>query len=207
MYDFIISISLIILVTGALIISDIVQFFEIKKARKQELRDNFKGGFVGEPTPARLPSEDELAILLKESKKWQGEDIVFVLSFIFLLPLSILVFLLVYIAKIGQFPSPFLLIGLFVLLVFVILSSKKWHNKYYLDCRFPVFGVSGEVYKKIMRDNNRGADPKKVMVVRGIEFDLIGDFSGIWDVINNGDVLKIEYSPKTKHIWKIEKVA
>ncbi|MDP2633060.1 MAG: hypothetical protein Q8P25_05070 [Candidatus Curtissbacteria bacterium] len=78
-------------------------------------------------------------------------------------------------------------------------------NSMYKDLRSPVFRVTGSLLKFLTTKRKRKI---KKFVIRGVPFDSEEnrDIENFWDKWNEGDKVYIEYSPFTKHIWKIEKV-
>ncbi len=84
--------------------------------------------------------------------------------------------------------------------------SKK--NDFYLDSRSPVFKVQGRAFKQVLY---RGGDKKDknhiLLKVRDQNFDENSsrDLEEFFSIIKDGDEVAIEYSPRTKHVWKMYK--
>lgn len=78
-------------------------------------------------------------------------------------------------------------------------------NNLYKDLRAPVFGVRGELLKREVRSKRVTLN---YFVVRGLEFSDVENpqIDIYWNDWNEGDTINVEYSPFSKHIWKIEKV-
>lgn len=92
-----------------------------------------------------------------------------------------------------------------IAILYVQLLAIFTERRIYSDLRSPVFTVSGELIKVEKRRKKKN---KKIFVIRGLEFDNDenSDVAHYWDKWFDGDKLHIEYSPFTRHIWKIEKV-
>ncbi len=77
----------------------------------------------------------------------------------------------------------------------------------YLDLRSPVFGIQGRAQKAT--DGKKGDQPFYYYItVRNIIFSSQfnnDEVRKIFDSIQEGDEVVVEYSPRTKHVWKIYK--
>ena len=65
-----------------------------------------------------------------------------------------------------------------------------------------------ELLKRFKGTGSKGKSPKRSFTIRGVQFNndenqLIDEN---WEKWSDGDTVSVEYSPFTKHIWKIEKV-
>lgn len=94
-----------------------------------------------------------------------------------------------------------LLIG-FVLTIFQLVTLEEYHkeNDYYLDLRSPVFKVQGKLIKEVLDEK------RHLLIVRGLKFSARELYSIKEDHhLKEGDEIAVEYSPRTKHVWKIYK--
>ncbi len=88
----------------------------------------------------------------------------------------------------------------------VEISKARNKNDYYLDSRSPVFRVQGNVFKQIIPTSKRG---RRHLLLRvrnqGFTEKSSPDLEKFFDSIKEGDEIAVEYSPRTKHVWKIYK--
>ncbi len=82
-------------------------------------------------------------------------------------------------------------------------ESKK--NDFYLDSRSPVFKVQGEAFKQILYIED--GKTHILLKVRNQNFDETSsqDLEEFFNTIKEGDEIAIEYSPRSKHVWKMYK--
>lgn len=210
------SILLIVTVLGLIVavrfIKDFLSKDKFEKQREKEFKENVTVGATNEPHVLRYLDEFERKILIDENK---AEYKVVQLSH-YIAPLFAIAFLaLAYFVykdwDLIKNDSDYLLeiIVKPVLMVAGILSILYYkyvrENNLDKDLRSPVFAVRGELLKKEVRRRNSVSNS---FFVRGVEFkdrenpqiDLF------WKDWGEGAMVNVEYSPFTKHIWKIEKV-
>lgn len=187
-------------------ISKTANFLRLKRQREKEFKENVTHGAHEEPHILRELDILEKEILLSKHKTvkfWVGVNH-------FTIPINLaIIFVFVYFGfKKSLFESnnyvelsfyPVLILGVQILAVFA-------EQRMYFDLRSPVFAVKGELIKYIVNKGKRG--PQKVFVIRGVEFNIKEnrDVEYYWNRWSDGDNIVVEYSPKTRHIWKIEKV-
>lgn len=82
-------------------------------------------------------------------------------------------------------------------------GSKK--NDVYLDYRSPVFKVQGKAIKQVLY---KESEKNHILLkVRNQNFDETSsqDLEEFFNAIKEGDEVAIEYSPRTKHVWRMYK--
>lgn len=89
------------------------------------------------------------------------------------------------------------------------LLAKKGDNNAYIDSQSPVFKIQGAAFvEELYSTKHQGGQTNHhyALHLRKMTFtgDDIDNFNGITGF--NGKEIVVEYSPKTKHIWKISKV-
>lgn len=187
----------------------IIVSLQVRRARiqrKREFKENIESGALGEPRAIRELTKEESAILRRYQTGvyvWTRNNYVSTIIFLFPLLLLFLGFKFDLFVNVGYL----LILGIIlsILAFFVVWAFKE--EKLYKDTISPVFGISGVLVKRSLI-SNRGDVYTGAFVIRGIKFesDENPQVEGLWDSLKDGDRLSIEYSPFTKHIWKIEKV-
>ena len=90
--------------------------------------------------------------------------------------------------------------------VFVILTLNEVNKTYYLsDLKSPVHRIEGNVVKGIYLGGNR---PTKIWTFKigKYSFDVDEKHKAISKDLKDGDLAAVEFSPRSKKIWKIEKL-
>lgn len=89
--------------------------------------------------------------------------------------------------------------------VFLLNISKK--DDYYLDSRSPVFRVQGNVFRQVLYTGKKTGKRHLLLKVRNQSFNgaYNYEFENFFGSVKEGDEIAVEYSPRTKHVWKIYK--
>lgn len=187
-------------------ISKGANFLRLKRQREREYKENLTRGSYEEPHILRELDILEKEVLLsrhKTVKFWVGINH-------FTIPINLaVIFVFVYFGfKNNLFESSDyikLLLVPVLILAFQIRAIFA-EQRMYFDLRSPVFAVKGGLIKYIVNRGKRG--PRKVFVIRGIEFNDRENpqIDKYWSGWGDGATVYVEYSPFSKHIWKIEKV-
>lgn len=180
----------------------------IKKVRLEERLESLEEGGVEEPHPLRDLTPKEKEILDKRYKaalSWRNKIWL-------LVPLFFTVDVLFY--KLSSFiienapasfpfsPSITLLIIIFSQSILVLYGLSNW--PYYLDSRSPVFRVQGKALKHLVEGSHSNLH---YITIRDITFYPIDypNFVDFFNSINDIDEVVVEYSPRTKQVWKMYK--
>lgn len=85
-----------------------------------------------------------------------------------------------------------------------VLSLGYKEQARYQDLRAPIFRVQGEIIKEKIRGRH---STKYYITVRRIKFseEQYFSLSKVFDEFHDGDEVAVEYSPYTKHVWKLYK--
>lgn len=181
--------------------------FEIirERLKKREFKDSVNEGAEDEPRAIRELTADEQKILFSK-RRWSG----IVLNHIWWLAILFSVFDIILILKLIDkfaFLGDPILVSTFAIVLavqWVIISVALAESKHYFDLRSPVYRVQGKVLLGLLLPQS-----SKSIEIRGVKFD-IASISGLVDKIQggyfkNGDEVVVEYSPRTKHVWKLNK--
>lgn len=180
--------------------------WKLRKQREKEHKENLETGALGEPKIIRSLDLLEEHIL---KEKHKGINFwVKINHYTIPLNVAIILFGLYLGVQKGYFNND----DYFELMVYPVailvgqISLIFSEGRIYNDLRSPVFVVRGELIK-VLKERRKRRD-LKVFVVRGVHFnsDENMDVGYYWDKWTDGDRVYIEYSPFTKHIWKIENV-
>lgn len=197
------------------LISILTSFYKRNKKRKIiqeiELKESLNEGGLEEPTSYRdlLPSEKvTLEKIIKEQNKlinnvWLRLMLLiglFILAFrfhIYLLDSKNIIWIIYY---------PVMFVFEIILLFYTAKTVISYFLKQniYHDLRVQVFKAAGKLIKE--KTSYIGAK-KYTIIVRGVEFshDSLVDVIEAVEQLGDGDQVAIEYSPSTKHVWKIYK--
>lgn len=95
-----------------------------------------------------------------------------------------------------------------IIIFFIGFITSLSVNKYKDDLREKVFRVEGNVFKERVA-RGLGLPYGYVVTVRGAEFNFdelsAASLVNFYNTIDQKDHISVEYSPNTKHIWKISK--
>lgn len=100
--------------------------------------------------------------------------------------------------------SLFVGFGEIVILLLLLLGNKREYDNIKRDSIDKVYKLSGTVFKH----RHFGTNDDRTLQVGDVKFDFqyAVDFtflSSFYDSVKNGDIVIVEYSPRTKHVWKI----
>lgn len=190
---------------------------KFERQKEKEFKENLAFDAKGEPHVLRSLTELERNILIKEHKEvYQVSKIMH-----FIIPLFVVaVFTIAYFVykywSMSNMGGDFLGIIFipFPALIFLNVFSYYYYkhlrkNDLDKDLRSPVFAVKGELLKGKVRQRNRILNnPLYTFFIRGVEFNNKENtqIDKYWSDWGEGAIVFVEYSPFTKHIWKIEKV-
>jgi hypothetical protein len=190
-----------------------------KRMAKEDREESLKEGGVEEPRILRELNPSEKSELTKLSKNFlKYKHLLWILAPLFLIADIYLIYTLPPIVResISSTVMNPISTDNFLLLFFgsVIIPLQLWFLQISLreypstlDLRSPVFGVQGRAVKTT--DGNKGNQPMYYyLTVRGVRFtsqfnnDLVRE---TFDSFEEGNEVAVEYSPRTKHVWKIYK--
>ena len=85
------------------------------------------------------------------------------------------------------------------------LSKEKGKTDFYLDSRSPVFRIQGSALSEVIFYQD--GKPHNALHIRGKTFagDELEQVKNILSSIKEDKEYAVEYSPRTKHVWKIYK--
>lgn len=84
----------------------------------------------------------------------------------------------------------------------IIYGLKHWQR--YLDLRSPVFKTQGKAIKQVVHGNNKTS---YFITIRRLKFAKanLAKIEEFYNSIDDFDEIAVEYSPRTKQVWKIYK--
>ena len=201
-------IFLYVFLVFALLYRDILYALQRKRQGRKDFKENIEKSAVREPQVLRELRGDErdsLAVNHKLAVKYIQTNPV-------IIPANLLLIAIIFIVGLQNnllHETVFLLV-LYILTSVLALQVRYTlrERKIYSDLRSPVFKVEGELLKRFKGTGSKGKSPKRSFTIRGVQFNndenqLIDEN---WEKWSDGDTVSVEYSPFTKHIWKIEKV-
>lgn len=167
-----------------------------RKVEKEEYQETLVEGGIEETRPSRDLTEKEkteLTRLYRESKLIGENLVLIVIAFILIDLVLISLFLL---------NIPFLLFAIILEGTAISLGLKE--RSRYLDLRSPAFRVQGKAIKEKISGKRRDY---YYLTIRKIKFseENYKDLSNFYFTINDQDEVAVEYSPRTKHVWKMYK--
>lgn len=191
-------------------ISDFFIKTKFERQREKEFQQNVTVDATGEPQVLRSLDEFEKQILINEHKQ-EYQLVKFNHYFVPLFAVSLFVIFYLAYRFWGVFSNFRAYLEVFTRvtgLMAVIFSGYMYkyirENNLDKDLRAPVFVLKGELLKWEMKQKDKTIN---YFTVRGVDFsDKENPQVDIyWKDWAEGTVLKVEYSPFTKHIWKIDK--
>ena len=202
--------TLILLATPLIIgLPYIITAYKKRKIEKEEWRESISEGGIEEPRPFRDLTEEEKKILEKKHR-WSQ---LILNNLWWLIPLFIIVDIFLGINlfrywsdyashRTGRYITEFAAFVFFIQIYLGSLAAAE--GIWYSDLRSPVFRVQGKVIKeKFVRRS--GTD--YYVTVRKIRFSDTDypDLKGMFEYLQDGDEIAVEYSPRTKRVWKMYK--
>jgi hypothetical protein len=183
----------------------IVQGYRKSIVAREEYLENLQEGGIEEPRPLRSLSKEEAVTLRSVHKRLQwiaGKISLLVILFIFI---DVVFFLAITWSVLSS------IIGEVVMILVLVLIFEGWviveafkERKRYLDLRSPVFKVQGKAIKGLTTGEERD---NYYIIVRSIKFSdrNYGGMKNFYRSIKDEDEVAVEYSPRTKHVWKMNK--
>lgn len=182
-----------------------------KRIEKEEYQESLREGGIEEARPFRELAADEKVFLThfhKGSKRIVDNGWWIICLFLFI-DIGIVIWILnstdpefteKVIGRIAAF-------ALFFQLILAAVAAKE--IKFYQDLRSPVFKVQGRAIKEIYNSLGGKRDNRYWITVRKIKFshENYPDMLDFMKTIKDGEEIAVEYSPHTKHIWKMYKTA
>lgn len=178
-------------------------FYRKKEIQIDERNESLKEGGSKESHPFRDLSDVErkqIFTMYKNAEWFRNKFWFLIPLFLFIDVLFVYGFITGLISLSDKIDSFFFLIIIEVLLILYGLSY--W--KKYLDLRSPVFRVQGKAIKEKVSGER---DVSYYLTIRNIRFSEknYDELRTFFDSINDEEEVVVEYSPRTKHIWKIYK--
>lgn len=180
------------------------KFYEKKRIAKEERLESIQNGGIDEPRPFReLTTSEKMKMLVMFKNSQRIRD-----NFWILIPIITIfdVYFLfeiitgkIDIAKLN-FENVFYIVAIEIILI--AYGLDYWSR--YLDLRNPVFRVKGKAIKEIVRGEHATFHYITVKNLKFSDFDY-NNFPAFFDSIEDKDEVIAEYSPRTKHVWKMYK--
>ncbi len=85
-----------------------------------------------------------------------------------------------------------------------IIGVIRKESLQYLDLRSPVYRVQGKLIKE-KHYRKRGVDYSVIVRQQKFSDKECPDLPSVFDKFETGDEVVVEYSPHTKHVWKMYK--
>jgi len=183
----------------------IVLIHKKRKFEKEEWEENLREGGIEEPHTFRnLSPEEEQSLhdLYRTSKMIMDNGILLILVFGLFDILGMFWILNSSREALNDIIFPVYTIGFLIQIALAGVAAKEMPR--YLDLRSPVFKVQGQVIKEKIK-NRRSTD--YYVTIRRIKFseEDYPSLSQFFYEIQDGDEIAVEYSPRTKHVWKMYK--
>lgn len=179
------------LLSSAIIIIALIRDHRlIKRASKEEKLEGISEGYVEESTIFRELTEAEKVIL--QGKRRLPLKVIKYGSALILFFLIFDLFFLFYPFSLGLLG--YLLFSSQFVLILIALRERS----IYLDLRSPVFKVQGKIFPQ-------ESDGSYSFKVKGLKFNLSmnSELGSTYAKFNSFEEVIVEYSPRTRHVWRI----
>lgn len=188
-------------------------FRQSKRASTQrnlEFKENINSGSIHEAKILRDLTNDEKQSLKKRSNSIGSISKIYSFwSFVAFIMLFLSFLLIGLLNNLSSTSYYFIFILIVPVIVFTLFRQifLKGEGPIYQDLRSPVFEVRGRLIKKILEENKQFKETHMAFIIRGVEFDSFENpqIRANWEKWIEGEEVRVEYSPFTKHIWKTEK--